>query len=232
MSMFYPSGFRFVTVFLLLLIAHCFISPAQAEYHPGGLDFSLQVEHSETRWQYTNIALTSKSSKLGVQLKETLASRLRGTLYAGYLDLSQPDNTLPAAQVTTGYYGGIDLTLLLLKLPWIDLELTGGYGYQDTRGSEGDTTVNFVWYDTYAQLGMSIPVSGQLDLRAASGMINTSGEQRVSGGTGNQLFTFDEQKQRYYTAGLDYWLDGTGYISLRWLGGNSDGFRISFHRGF
>lgn len=232
MSMFHPAGFRFVTIFLLLLVAHCSISPAQAEYRPGGLDFSLQVEHSESRWQYTDTVLISKSSKLGIQLKETLASRLRGTLYAGYLDLSQPYNTLPAAQVTTGYYGGIDLTLLLLELPWIDLELTGGYGYQDTRGSENGTTVNFVWYDTYAQLGASIPISGQLDLRVAGGVISTNGEQRISGSSGSQLFTFDEQKQRYYATGLDYWLDGTGYISLRWLGGNSDGFRISFHRGF
>ena len=91
---------------LLWLLLITFSGSAQADYPPGQLELSLQIEHNETGWQYASETLTSKSSILGVQLQETLAPRLRGRLHAGYLDLSQPGNTLAAARVTTGYYAG------------------------------------------------------------------------------------------------------------------------------
>jgi hypothetical protein len=231
MLMFFLRSSRFLAVMVLLFTTYYCISPAQAEFPDSDFNFSLQLEHSESSWQYTTTTLTSKSSKLGVQLEQFMSPRLSGTLYVGFLDLSQPANTLPAAQFSSGYYGGIELSLLLLDLSHLKLDLTGGYAYQDTEGKDGGTTVNFVWYDTYGQLGMSIPLSRQLWLRAAGGVLHSSGEQRVSG-TGSQLLTFTEQQKEYYSAGLDYWLDGSGFIRLDWLGGNRDGFRISFHRDF
>lgn len=208
-----------------------FSGPAQADYPPGKLDLSLQIEHNETRWQYANQTLTSKSSILGVRLQETLAPRLRGSLHFGYLDLSQPDNTLAAAQVTTGYYAGLELGLLLLDTSRLRLELSAGYRYQNTEGHANNTDVELVWHDTYAQLGLAIPLSERLEFHTFGGTSRTSGEQRASGAT-DQLLTFDEQKRRYYAAGLSYWVDSTGYLSASWLGGNRDGFRLGFHRGF
>jgi len=213
----------------LLLVV--FSGPASAGYPPGELELSLQIEHTETRWQYSGETLTSKSSILGVQLQETLAPRLRGRLHAGYLDLSQPDNSLAAARVTTGYYAGIELALLLLDTDRLRLELSSGYRYQDTEGHTDSTDVSLVWHDTYAQLGLTLPLAERLDLHAVGGTSRTSGEQRVSGDS-DQLLTFDEKEQRYYAAGLSYWVDGTGYLSVSWLGGNRDGFRLGFHRGF
>ncbi|MFP3873483.1 MAG: hypothetical protein ACLFQT_00735 [Thiohalophilus sp.] len=192
---------------------------------------SLQIEHNETRWQYADETLTSKSSILGIQLQETLAPRLRGRLHAGYLDLSQPDNTLAAARVTTGYYTGIELALLVLDTSRLRLELSSGYRYQNTEGHTDNTDISLVWHDTYAQLGMALPLSERLELQATGGTSRTSGEQRLSGET-DQLLTFDEKEQRYYAAGLSYRVDRTGYLSISWLGGNRDGFRLGFHRGF
>lgn len=231
MWMFFLRSPRLLTAVVLLFTNYYCISPAQAEFPDSDFNFSLQLEHSESSWQYTTTTLTSKSSKLGVQLEQFMSPRLSGTLYVGFLDLSQPANVLPAAQFSSGYYGGIELSLLLLDLSHLKLDLTGGYAYQDTEGIDGGTTVNFVWYDTYAQLGMSIPLSRQLWLRATGGVLYTDGEQRVSG-TGSQLLTYKEDKKENYSAGLEYWLDDSGFIRLDWLGGNRDGFRISFHRGF
>ncbi|MDZ7662202.1 hypothetical protein [Thiohalophilus sp.] len=208
-----------------------FSGPASAAYPPGELELSLQIEHNETRWQYSGETLTSKSAILGVQLQETLAPRLRGRLHAGYLDLSQPDNTLAAARVTTGYYAGIELALLVLDTSRLKLELSSGYRYQYTEGHTDSTDVSLVWHDTYAQLGVTLPLSERLDLHAIGGASRTSGEQRVGGDT-DQLLTFDEKEQRYYAAGLSYRVDETGYLSVSWLGGNRDGFRLGFHRGF
>lgn len=202
-----------------------------ADYPRDGFNFSLQAEHSESEWQYAGQTLTSKSSKLGVQIQETLAPRLSGTLYAGYLDLSQPGNSLPAARVTTGYYGGIDVTLLVLDFSRLKIELTGGYAYQNTEGNESGTTVNFVWHDSYSHLGITLPVTRQLRMRGTAGVLNRSGEQRTSGAS-SQLLEFSENKSEFYSAGFDYLLDNSGHMSLRWLGGERDGFRISFHRGF
>jgi len=221
---------RFTLTWLWLSLL-CFCGPARAEYSPGGLDFSLQVGHNETRWEYAGQILTSKSSFIGIQLRETLAPRLRGSLQAGYLDLSQPGNPLPAARVTTGYYGGVDLTLLLLDATRLTMELTGGYRYQETQGHDSGTDVELVWHDTYAQLELVMPLSERLDLRTLGGTSRTSGEQRARGDT-DQLLTFDEQRQSYYAAGLAYWLDETGYLSVSWLGGAYDGFQFGFHRGF
>jgi len=213
----------------LFLVA--FSGPASADYPPGELELSVQIEHNETRWQYAGETLTSKSSILGIQLQETLAPRLRGRLHAGYLDLSQPDNSLAAARVTTGYYAGIELALLLLDTNRLRLELSSGYRYQDTEGHTDSTDVSLVWHDTYAQLGLTLPLSERLDLHALGGSSRTSGEQRVSGDT-DELRTFDEKEQGYYTAGLSYRVDDTGYLSISWLGGNRDGFRFGFHRSF
>lgn len=227
----FPVPPRHFTVTLLGLTLIGFNTFARADYRANGMDFSLQVEHNETRWEYDNQILTSKSSMLGIQLQETLAPRLRGRLQTGYLDISQPANPLPAARVTTGYYAGVDLTLLLLDPAPLRMELTGGYRYQDTRGHDGGTNVDLVWHDTYAQLGVIVPLSGRLDLHALGGTSRTSGEQRVSGDT-SQLLTFEERRRDYYAAGLSYWLDDTGYLSVSWLGGAYDGFRLGFHRGF
>ncbi|TDY01037.1 hypothetical protein [Thiohalophilus thiocyanatoxydans] len=208
-----------------------FSGPATADYPPNSLDLSLQIAHHETRWQYAGQTVTSKSSILGVRVRETLAPRLSGSLYAGYLDLSQPNNPLSAAQVTTGYQTGIELDLLLLDMNRLRLELSGGYRYQDTEGHADNTNVELVWHDTYAQLGLTIPLTEHLEFQALGGTSRTSGEQRASGDT-DQLLTFDEQRQGYYAAGLSYWVDSTGYLSASWLGGNRDGFRLGFHRGF
>lgn len=208
------------------------LSPAATADSPASeLDFSLQVEHHETRWQYAGQTVTSKSSILGVRMQERLAPRLTGSLHVGYLDLSQPDNPLPAAQTTSGYYGGIELNWRLLDSQWLRVDLGGGYRYQETTGQNSGTEVELVWHDTYAQLGLGIPLSERLTLQTAGGTSRTSGEQRVSGNT-TQLLTFEEDQQAYYSAGLAYWLDGTGYLSATWLGGGYDGFRFSFHREF
>lgn len=206
-------------------------APATAEYASDGPDFSLQVEHNETRWQYADRTLTSKSSILGIRLQETLAPRLRGSLHAGYLELSQPENPLPAAQFTSGGYGGVQLSLLLLETSRLTMTLSGGYTYLETDGEGNNTRVELAWHDTYAQLGTSLALTERLTLHAAGGISRTSGEQRVSGDT-EGLLTFDEQQRGYYAAGLAYWMDGTGYLSATWLGGSRDGFRFSFHRRF
>jgi hypothetical protein len=204
---------------------------AYSDYSRTGEDFSLEVEHSETRWMYASETLTSKSTILGIRLDQTLAPRLRGTLLAGFIDLSQPANPLPAARVTDGYYGGIDLVLLLLDLRRLRLELGGGYHYHNTQGSYQDINTDIIWHDTYAQLGLRLSLSERLDLHATGGALQTSGEQRISGSL-SQLLTFEEEQQEYYSAGLSYWLDGTGYIKATWLGGGREGFRFSFHRQF
>lgn len=222
---------RFVQLIVLGLSLITVAGYAQSDYSPKGWDFSLEVEHSETDWAYTSQTLTSKSTILGVRLHETLAPRLSGTLLAGIIDLSQPGNQPPAARVTSGYYGGIELALLLLDFQSLRLELGGGYRYQNTQGTNNDITTDMIWHDTYAQLGLSLSLSNRLDLYATGGALQTSGEQRVSGNL-SQLLTFEEDQREYYTAGLSYWLDGTGYVSATWLGGGRDGFRFSFHRHF
>lgn len=217
---------------LLLVFVPLFIMPrAFADYAPGELDFSMQVEHNETRWRYASQTLTSKSSVLGVRLKERLGPRLLGSLRAGYLELSQSGNPLPAAQTTSGYYGGIELTLLLLDTAPLNLALTGGYTYRQTDGHESDTDVELRWYDTYAQLDLGVALNDRLTLHASGGTLRSDGEQRVSGST-SALLDFEQTDQGYYSAGLSYWLDGTGYLGASWLGGSQEGFRFSFHRRF
>lgn len=207
------------------------MTPAVADYAPGELDFSMEVEHNETRWRYPDQTLTSKSSILGVRLKERLAPRLLGTLKAGYLELSQSGNPLPAARTTTGYYGGLELTLQLLDTAPLNLALTGGYTYLQTDGHENDTDVEMRWYDTYAQLDLGVALNERLTLHASGGTLRSDGEQRVSGNT-SSLLDFEQTDQGYYSAGLSYWLDGTGYLSASWQGGSREGFRFSFHRRF
>ena len=222
---------RLVQLVVLGFSLMAFAGSAHSDYSPMVLDFSLEVEHNETRWAYASETLTSKSTIFGVRLEQALAPRLRGTLLGGYIDLSQPDNPLPSARVTDGYYGGIELVLLLLDLDRLRLDLAGGYRYQNTRGSYNDITTDMMWHDTYALLGLSLSLSERLGLHASGGTLQTSGEQRVSGNL-NQLLTFEEEQQEYYSAGLSYWLDGTGYLRGTWLGGGRDGFRFSFHRHF
>ncbi|MDY6981367.1 MAG: hypothetical protein SV201_15965, partial [Pseudomonadota bacterium] len=174
---------------------------------------------------------TSKSSVLGVRLKERLAPRLLGSLKAGYLELSQSGNPLPAAHTTTGHYAGIELTLLLLDTTPLELALTGGYAYQLTDGQQDDTDVELRWYNTYAQLDLGVSLNERLTLHASGGTLRTDGEQRVSGAT-SALQDFEQTDQGYYSAGLSYWVDGTGYLGASWLGGSQEGFRFSFHRRF
>lgn len=206
-------------------------STALADYRKQETQFSLEIAHTQSDWRYPTGLFYTKSSILGIQLTEAMASRLKGSLSAGYLDLSQPQNPLPAAQTTSGYYGSVALTLLLLDTRYVGMDLSGGYRYQETDGSDATTTVRNIWYDTFVQLELQLRLSSQLAIQTGGGLSQTDGEQRVSGGT-TTLTTFEEAEQEFYYAGLAYWVDNTGYLRLTWLGGNRDGFRISFHRGF
>ena len=214
---------------LSVLATYSFV--CQAEYQTGRISYALDIERSKSDWHYTTSRLRTKQSLLGISWEEALASRLKGGLRIGYLDLSQPDNPIPAAQVTTGYYAGLNLSILLLTTDTFETTFDLDYSYRNSRGTQNSQTAEFVWYQSEAGLNLSWQFLQQTYLTLGGHYHVTDGEQRLSG-TLTQTTVFEQDQHSGYQAGLAYQVDRSGTIGASWLGGNRDGVRIYFNRVF
>ena len=214
------------------MLALAFYSqPSLADYQPGSIRYALDIERTKSDWQYGTSRFRSKQSLIGISWEEALAPRMKGGISIGYLDLSQPDNPIPAAQVTTGYYAGLNLSLLLLSTDSLQTTLYLDYSYRNSRGTQNSQTAEFVWYQSEAGLQLNWQFLRQTYLIVGGSYHLTDGEQRLSG-TLNQVTVFEQDQHTGYQAGLAYQVDRSGAVGASWLGGNRDGVRIYFNRAF
>ncbi len=223
-----------ITVKCLLISLFClpFNLKAQTFDHPGRLDFNVHLQSVYSDWHYDNNKRQRTGiSRVGFGWSETLNPGLSGGLMLGYLDLSQTDNPINTAKLTTGYYGGLQLETRLIENRYLCLNLNVSIVYNDSQNQADNLNIHNIWIQTEEKLQASIPLRKQLELRLAVNSYQLRGEQRSSGSI-TDVSNFRQQQNIGYSIGLDVLVDADASIGFDWSGGSRTGGRLYFRRLF
>jgi len=219
--------------FFLLSSLFClpFIQSTQALGYEKQTDFNLHLQSVKSDWRYDNARYRTRISRAGFGWSETLGPYLSGGLSLGYLDLSQADNPLDTAKLSSGYYGGLQLEGQIIETRYLKLKLNLSFLYNDTQNQDASQKLTNVWTQTEIKLLARIPVSERLSLRLDLNSYRLRGEQRNSGSV-SSIDNFTHDQSMGYSAGLDVAVDRNGSIGFDWSGGSREGGRVYFQRLF
>lgn len=194
-------------------------------------DFSLHAQYRKTDFLTPAGREETRLSTLGTVWMERLLPRVYGSLQFGYLEVSQPNNPIPAARVTEGGYAGIGLHGILYQGDRLNIDMTVDYRYHQADSNQDGQDIEHTW----RQAGLGLQGSYQLieplsvSLRVTYHAL--SGEQRASGNL-NQTLTFEEDTSTGYAMGLDLRVERGGHLGLEVYGGNFRGVGLYFRRWF
>ncbi|HEB85899.1 MAG TPA: hypothetical protein ENI68_02640 [Gammaproteobacteria bacterium] len=218
-----------------LLLTGLFCLPltlkAQTLGNQGRIDFNLHLQSVNSNWRYDNARRRTEISRAGFGWSETLSPGLSGGFMLGYLDLSQTDNPLDTAKLTSGYYGGLQVETRLIENRYLRLGLNLSILYNDSQHQASNLSVNNIWIQTEEKLLARIPLSEQLGLRLALNDYQLRGEQR-SRGSATNVSNFRQDQSIGYSFGFDVLVDPGASVGFDWSGGSRKGGRLYFRRLF
>lgn len=194
-------------------------------------DFSLRVQYRKTDFLTPAGREETALSTLGIAWVERLLPRVYGSLQFGYLEISQPNNPIPAARVTEGSYAGISLHGLLYQGDRLKIDMTVDYRYQQADSNQDDQNIEHTWHQTGLGLQGSYQLIQPLSVSLGVSYHALSGEQRASGNL-NQTLKFEEDTHTGYAVGLDLRVERGGHLGLEVYGGNFRGVGLYFRRWF
>jgi len=202
---------------------------AQADVYERGLDFSMVVSSSKTRWLYDHVERETRIKRLAATWLRPLGPSLRGGLRIAYLDMSQAGHPQAVGLNTTGTALGIELQQQLVKAAVVQLALRFAYDYARSEHASGEDRIENDWTTTTLGLDMIVAPRQTVSVLAGSSWVSVDGEERLSGSV-NQVTAFEEDDAVGYYAGLSIKTDKSGRIGLRWYGGQSEGLFLNFSR--
>lgn len=191
----------------------------------------LVIQHQRSDWQYPDRSLATTLTAAELQLTEPLAPALHGSLHLRTLELSQPDNPLPAARSTTGEGIGISFQARLLSRPAVALDWNLAWRYTRSRGQAGSQQTEFVWHHLATGLDVSFLPHARLALVAGASLGRLVAEQRDRGPVTRVLAIRDSRRDSYH-AGLRLHTGAGGSIELKAYAGASESLSLAFRRRF
>lgn len=235
-TIFHNVGFQYIGAKIkYLAIATFLFFPlsvnAETVNFRNQVDFNVHFQSLTSDWRYDDVTRRTRISRAGFGWSETLTPYLSGGLMLGYVDLSQADNPLDTAKITTGYYAGLQLEGQLVNSNYLNLKLNFSFLYNDTQRYASDQRTNNVWTQTEIKLLARIPLGEKFGLRLNVNNYRIRGEQR-DGGSISNVSTFRQDESTGYSAGLDVVIDRSASIGFDWLAGNREGGRLYFRRLF
>jgi len=219
--------------YLILTSLFClpFTLNAQAFGYENQVDFNVHLQSVKSDWRYDNAQRQTRISRAGFGWSESLGRYLSAGLLLGYLDLSQADNPLDTAKLSSGYYGGLQLDGQIIENRYLKLKLNLSFLYNDTQNQDASQNISNIWTQTEVKLLARIPLSDRLSLRLDLNSYQLRGEQRNSGSV-SSINKFNQDQSTGYSAGLDVAVDRNASIGFDWSGGSREGGRIYFRRLF
>lgn len=202
---------------------------AMAGGHEEGLDFSLIVGSSTTRWVYNDTPRETRLRSITARWSQPLTRSIRGDLNLSYLDTSQGAHPQAVGLDAAGDALGIDLVFALVDEPRFELGLRFAYDYARTENRLDGQQIETNWSTTALGLDAVLGLGKTIRFLAGTGLVSVDGEERLSGDI-NQVTSFKEETSTGYYAGLRIRTDKRGHIGLRWTGGYQTGLFLKFSR--
>ncbi len=225
------AGAKIKYLTLTSLLCLLFTLSAQALGYEKQLDFNVHLQSVKSDWRYDNARRRTRISRAGFGWSESFGPYLSAGLLLGYLDLSQADNPLDVAKLSSGYYGGLQLDGQIIENRYLKLKLNLSLLYNETQNQDASQNLTNVWTQIEMKLLARIPVSERLGLRLELNSYRLRGEQRNSGAI-SSINNFTHDQSMGYSTGLDLAVDRNASIGFDWSGGNREGGRIYFRRLF
>ncbi len=225
------AGAKVTYLILISLFCLPFTLRAQDLGYAGQVDFNLHFQSLKSDWRYDNTQRRTRISRAGFGWSESFGPNLSAGLSLGYLDLSQADNPLDTAKLSSGYYGGLQLDGHIIENRYLKLKLNLSFLYNDTQNQDASQNISNVWTQMEVKLLARIPLGDRLNLRLDLNGYRLRGQQRNSGSV-SSIINFSQDQTSGYSVGLDLAVDRNGSIGFDWSGGNREGGRIYFRRLF
>ena len=200
--------------------------------HNQLLEFALSAQNLTTDLKFsTNAYYKTKTNQLGINWYEPFTHYFHGGLEAGYLEVTQIENTLPSAQYTSGEYAGLLLRFIPLVTDKLTLRLNLNYRYSQARGSSTDQETQFAWNSALFNTELEYQLTNHVGVLVAAEFHNLNGEQRDSG-TVSKITEFTESEQQSTRLGLNFTSSRNGIIGIEKITGFRNGTRLYFLRKF
>ena len=218
----------------LVFLASLILLPAtsHAVAFKSGTDFNAHYQSYKTDWLYPNNSTQRTSiSHLGIGWTEALSEYLNGGLKAGYLDITQANNPISTARITTGHYLGIHLNGIPISNEWFMLTMGIGYTYNKAEKQDTNQSIEMIWHQTVLNVQTAFQLMPRLTFTIGGKLGWVDGEERATG-TITQVRSFEQNKIEGYYAGINFATDITGSIGVSWEGGTQEGISVYFRRQF
>lgn len=196
------------------------------------IEYSLSISNENTEFKYdvANIYET-KTQQLGINWYESFSPYFHAGLELGNIEMTQLENPLSSAKLTTGQYAGLLLRFTPFKASYLSLMLNLNYRYNRTKGENTDQQTQFHWGQTLVSTELKLFAIDDIELFAAAEYQNTQGTQQNIGIT-NQTTAFQASNQQGSRFGINFKTNHNGILGVEWLNGFRKGVQLHFRRKF
>lgn len=195
------------------------------------IEFSLSIESHKTYFDFPTKVHEVETDQARIIWYESFTRSFHGGLEFGYIEIIQPDNPLPSAQVSSGEFFGILLRFKPIDYPIASLTLNLNYRYNKTESVNNFPKSEFIWHEALFVTELDLHPFKYFGLILAAEYQDLSGTQRDFNNL-PQITNFTEEKNIGFRAGINFKPDPNADIRLEWLTGYRNGARINFVRRF
>ncbi len=221
----------------LLLVLMALSNPAGAAGPPtqddngNSVDFSVRLARAKSPLDYGGQDIDTTSRWVGLSLREKVSQRVTLGMYGGYAYVTQTDNPLTQGLELDGYHAGFTLHGILYAGQQATLYYELDYSYQKVEHKGETQTVTIDWFDSRAEIGAIVALTGQVRLYGGGGYGNLDGEERDSG-TVNRTRNIKGSERAVGFLGLDLKTDPSGHVGMEARTGMTRRVEIYFKRSY
>ncbi|HWP94716.1 MAG TPA: hypothetical protein VNL72_03170 [Gammaproteobacteria bacterium] len=223
-----PSQPRFV------LLVPVFLATLPAVAAPYGQDVasaSLDYQRHAITWTVDGTLYENRVTAAGLTLHERYADWLVLGLALGYTRVTSDEDPALAGEDVTGGYLGVQADFRLFETKYLDLVGGVRYAYTDvSERTQGGNEIALRWTEGEGRLGAVLKY-GPVRLAAGVYRLAIDGDQTENGGVTATRAIADVETEGSY-AGLDFYVDRSGYIGVYGENGAREGLRLVFAREF
>ena len=205
---------------------------AANRYNEQLIEYSLSVSNKNTDFDFQpGNAYKTNINQLGISWYESFSAYFNAGLEFGYLEMRQIDNSLTAAQFTSGQYAGLRFRFIPFEDSFFSWRLNLNYRYNSTKGTNSNQESQFIWGESTLSNEFAFQITPRFNLFLAGDLRLLDGTQKNSGIV-NQTLVFKELKSQSVHFGTKLKVNPNGEIRLEYSSGFEDGVKIHFTRQF
>lgn len=205
--------------------------PPTSDDNGNSVDFSVRLARAKTSLDYGSQDIDTTIRWLGLSLREKVSKHVTLGMYGGYAYVTQTDNPVTQGIELNGYHAGFTLLGFLYTSQRATLYYTLDYAYQKVDHKGATQTVVIDWFDSRAEIGGLVALTGQVRLYGGGGYGYLDGEERDSG-TVNSTKNFKGAERVGGFIGLDLKTDPSGHVGIEARAGMARRVEIYFKRSY